>query len=871
MKAKDTICDSPIELLTNLMNTPLGIDVCPEFSWVLQSKENNNYQTAYRIILSDNKDDIENNNGNTWDSGKIISGKSANVPYTGNVLNYESVYYWKVQTFDKSDIASSFSDYQKISTAVGHNWKAVPIWDTAADMMFLRKEFILKKTPESVIASVFADSAEKSRQYIFELRVNGKFIGLGPVKSHNNKFFYNTYDITENIKEGTNCLGAICFTQLNKVFLLQLKIVYKDGTTETIITDDSWKSMDAKKVYGMTRSIGTVLYFAPSEDIDARKFPYCFDMPGFDDSDFVPVIQKTYDFSNLHPNYTEKVDKFYNNAQSVIKTAENSYLADIGREVIGGLKIKLKVPEKYEGTTLRILYGEEMEDETNVKYKLRTSNVYEEFWTLKSGDQEIESFGMKAYRYLNILNCPFDIACENIQSVSYRQHFNKNESFFESSNSLLNDIYDYVKYSIMVTSQDLYVDSQTRERKNYEGDALINQLSQYCLHKNFTLPRFSSEDLYYNHTWPFEYKQMSVMMAWYDYMYTGNINSLKDNYDKIRTKTATTNDDPTNGLDYNLGLIFNGTKSNGDNANLVDWPMSERDSYDFTNAYYNTVTNSFHYKAYICLANIAHVLGKADDEKLFSENAKIIKNAMITKLINKETGLFTDGLDKDGNQLSHSSQHANIFPVALGVVDDDKTKKIILDSVYEKGMCTSVYGAMFVLTACYAADNGKTAFKLLSSRSLRSWYHLIYELGSTVCAEAWDPKNKPNMTFSHPWSSAPANIIVRGMFGIKPVTPGFSEFDIKLQPGDLSYAKIKTPTIKGSIEVVYDINRLNESNAVICVNATIPVNTLANIYIPVTDEKQILLIDGKQEVIKPEKGYCVIRHMGSGTHNIMLK
>ncbi|NLN03788.1 MAG: family 78 glycoside hydrolase catalytic domain [Clostridiaceae bacterium] len=869
MKSIDNF-NKPYGLLINLSPCPLGVDLNPKFSWILDSSKKNDHQTAYRIIISDNKEKINSNHGNIWDSGIVYSNESSNIFYAGNALLPDKTYYWKVCTFDKDNKQSEFSDPQKFTTLI-KEWKAKPIWcENDADMVFIRKEFAITKDVESAIASVFASSTVTARQYVFDFRVNGKFIGQGPVKPHNNKYFYNTYDITDEIKKGTNCIGSILFTRKDKVYMCQLTITYTDGTVERIGTDKTWLAMDARDVFGMTRSIGTALYFYPSEDINANLYPFGFDKANFKSDSFTCAAEKQFNHQ-LYPTYTTKVDRFYKHAQSVVNLGENEYFIDLGKEVIGGLKLLIDVPKSYANQTIRILYGEELEDENQVRHKMRTSNTYEEFWTLKEGYQEIENFGMKAFRYVNIQNCPIQLTTRNIMGVAYCQHYDANDSSFESSNSLLNDIYDFVKYSIAATSQDLYVDSQTRERKNYEGDAYINQLSQYALMRNFTLPRFSIEDLVHCPTWPFEYKQMTIMMALNDYLHTGDKGLLEAHYDILKTKVADGNNDPDNYFDESLGLVFNTTKNNSENANLVDWPMSERDNYDFSNAYYNTVTNAFHCKAYKDLAQIAKILGVCEDVEKYKKYAEKIQEGMYQHLIDEKTGLFVDGLDKSGRKLSHISQHANIFPLALGVVKDEETMERIVKFIDTRGMATSVYGAHFVLAACYMANAGQTALNLLTSRKTRSWYHMIYKLNATICTEAWDPANKPNMTYSHPWSSAPANAIAYGMFGIKPTTPGFKTFDIKLQPGDLEYVKIKVPTIKGHIEIEYNLNVYADNKTEICINAKIPGNSTARVFIPSKVEESDVLLDGMETDKKYEKGFFVIDNIGSGKHYIVVK
>jgi hypothetical protein len=69
--------------------------------------------------------------------------------------------------------------------------------------------------------------------------------------------------------------------------------------------------------------------------------------------------------------------------------------------------------------------------------------------------------------------------------------------------------------------------------------------------------------------------------------------------------------------------------------------------------------------------------------------------------------------------------------------------------------------------------------------------------------EAWDKLYKPNLDWNHAWGAAPANIIVRKLMGVVPTSPGFDTFQIKPQIGYLTFASLKTPTIKGEIFVSY--------------------------------------------------------------------
>jgi hypothetical protein len=64
-------------------------------------------------------------------------------------------------------------------------------------------------------------------------------------------------------------------------------------------------------------------------------------------------------------------------------------------------------------------------------------------------------------------------------------------------------------------------------------------------------------------------------------------------------------------------------------------------------------------------------------------------------------------------------------------------------------------------------------------------------------------KYKPNSDWNHAWGAAPANIISRNLWGITPSVPGYSEVQIKPQPGRMTSGKIKVPTLKGPIMAEY--------------------------------------------------------------------
>jgi hypothetical protein len=254
---------------------------------------------------------------------------------------------------------------------------------------------------------------------------------------------------------------------------------------------------------------------------------------------------------------------------------------------------------------------------------------------------------------------------------------------------------------------------------------------------------------------------------------------------------------------------------------IVDWPPSERDGYDMT-LKYKTVVNLFHYRALAIMSSIADILGKSSDAAMFRARSELVRSSIVSRLLDRERGLFVDG---EGS--AHASLHANMFALAFGVIPE-ANRASILTFVKSKGMSTSVYGAQFLLEGLYNYGEDAHALTLLTARGQRSWAHMIYDLGATVTHEAWDPLIKPNEDWNHAWGAAPANIIPRWLMGVQPLTGGFETFLVAPLVGDLSWAELRLPTVRGEIFVRVDRSKGDAHR----LSLRVPANSAAVVIAP---------------------------------------
>jgi hypothetical protein len=505
----------------------------------------------------------------------------------------------------------------------------------------------------------------------------------------------------------------------------------------------------------------------------------------------------------------------------IAKLGDGTFFADFGRDAFGYLTLTLDSPD---ARTIEVHLGEKLRADGRLDRKPGGSTRYARATVdLKPGRNRVrvetppdkrntsgdairvpESLGViLPFRYAEIANLPGDLAEENLRQVRVHYPFDEDASSFTSSDEHLNAIWDLCKYSIRATSAfGVYVDGD-RERIPYEADAYINQLSHYAVDREFSLARFSHEYLLTHPTWPTEWKQHSVLIAHADWMQTGNLDSVRRNYDLLKTQKVLSKHARGDGLLDTHEL-----------RDVVDWPPGERDGFVLSPV--NTVVNAFHYRTLVLVAEMAEAIGKADDAGAFRREAKRVFDAFNATLFDPARGIYVDGAG-----IEHASLHANLFALAFDLVPEQRKPKVI-NFIQSRGMACSVYPAQFLLEAMFGHDRADDAVNLLVSDSDRSWRNML-RVGSTITLEAWDAKYKPNLDWNHAWGAAPANLLPRCILGVRPIEPGFGKVLVRPRLGPLAFARGTVPTVRGPIRVDATPDRIE---------LEIPANVTARVVLP---------------------------------------
>jgi alpha-L-rhamnosidase len=264
--AKMTVGELRCEYAIN----PVGIDTLqPRLSWTLNDDRRGQSQSAYQIRVAEASEELSQDKALLWDTGKVFSDQNTHVVYEGAALHARARCHWQVRVWDKQGKASPWSAPARWQVALlqSSDWKAkwIGLQDSGKsqigttnmpplpkDCPRLRKVFVLEKPVRFAAASVCGLG-------FYELYLNGRKVGdhvLAPANTtYAQRLLFDTLDVTDLVKQGDNAVGLWLAAGYSddyskwgwkweqaKQAILQLDVVFQDGTTATIVTDDSWQA-----------------------------------------------------------------------------------------------------------------------------------------------------------------------------------------------------------------------------------------------------------------------------------------------------------------------------------------------------------------------------------------------------------------------------------------------------------------------------------------------------------------------------------------------------------------------------------------------------------------------------------------------------
>ena len=419
----------PNFLRCEYLANPLGIDVRnPRLSWILESEARNQRQTAYQILIASSEDLLQNNEGDLWDSTKIESDQSIQINYQGEPLKSRMFCYWKVRVWDKDNQVSDWSEpaFWSMGLCESEDWKAKWIGAPAKRFYLLRHLFPKKITPSPLLRKSFIIEGKIRRALVYvtalgeyELHLNGTRVGdhfLAPEwTDYDYRVQYQTYDVTELLKEGENVIGAILADGwfaghigltffwnhtvygINRRLLLQLTVEQIDGTVKEIKTDSDWKILEAGPIRKADHFKG--------ETYNAQKEQMGWDKPGFDDSQWtkVTVDDKIHKTLVAQQNEPIRIVKEITPI-AVTEPKPGIFVFNLGQNIAGWCKIRLGESTCAPNATVTLRHAEMLKDDgTLYTRNLKTATAMDKYILKGTEEREFHPhFTYHGFQYVGV-------------------------------------------------------------------------------------------------------------------------------------------------------------------------------------------------------------------------------------------------------------------------------------------------------------------------------------------------------------------------------------------------------------------------------------------------------------------------------------
>ncbi len=829
-----------INLRTEHLQNPIGVDnPNPRFTWQISANSATVVPSDCQVIVGTDSAAVSDGNGNMWEAGKSKAAIQL-VEYAGKPLQPFTTYYWKVNVKDeKGHVLLSRIATFETGMMEKHNWQGAWISDhhdiQYRPAPYFRKAFRLSKSVRSARAYIAAAG-------LYELSLNGEKIGdhfLDPMYTRfDRRVLYVTYDVTNQLQQGTNAVGVIlgngwynhqslAVWDFDKApwrgrpaFCLDLRIVYTDGSVEVVRSERDWKTSSGPII---SNSIYT------GEHYDTRLEQEGWNKPGFDDSKWQGVRYRSAPAAKIISQQlvpirlTQAFEPI-----KVNKINDTTYVFDMGQNMAGVTKIRVKGKE---GTVLKVRHGERLYDNgrvnmSNIDVYYRGDKDADPFQTdilILSGkeDEVMPKFNYKGFRYVEVTSsAPVDLNKNSV--TSYFVHSDvKPIGSIGTSSTLITKLWKATNNAYLSNLMGYPTDCPQREKNGWTGDAhLAIETALYNFdgitvyekwladHRDEQQPNGVLPDIIPTGGWGYgtanglDWTSTIAIIPWQLYMFYGDSRALRDNYENIKRY-----------INYVDRISPTGLTSFG----RGDWvPVKSTSNLELTSSIY------FYVDADI-LAKTSKLFGKTADYEKYDALRKKIKDAINDKFLNRQSGIYASGTQTELSM----ALHWKIVPEdMIAKVAANLNKKVEETNFH---LDVGVLGAKALLNALN--DNGykESAYKVAVQDTYPSWGWWIVN-GATTLLENWDLKATRDISDNHMMFGEIGGWFFKGIGGIRPDenAPGFK--NVVLSPAFPQALKDFTATHEGPYgKIVSSWKRVKNK---IEYEVVVPPNSTATITFP---------------------------------------
>lgn len=670
-----------------------------------------------------------------------------------------------------------------------------------------RKEFDVNKNIEKASINI-------SGLGHYELHVNGEKVGdrfLAPGwTNYDKRIFYNSFDITDLLKNGANAIGVLAgngFYNVNREryrklviaygypkLIFNITIQYKNGSVENIVSDENCRVLPSpitfSSIYG-------------GEDYDATLEQTGWNSAGFDDSEWKTPVIISDAIGKLDPetDFPLQVMQEFQ-AKEILTSKTGRTVYDFGQNASGIISLKVKGNR---GAKVTIRPDELINEEGNITQR-SGGGPYEFNYTLKGEGEETwqPRFTYYGFRYADVEITEPENNTGKTEILELKMLHTRNSSptvgSFSCSDTLFNQTFELINWGIKSNMASVATDCPHREKLGWlEQTYLIGP----SMHYNFDIQSLYSKivtdmmdsqldnglvpDIAPEYV-PFqggfrdspEWGSAAVIIPWQMYKWYGNREVLQKAYPMMKRYVQYLQTTAKgNIISHGLGDWFDlGPKQPGE-AQLTPKAV--------------TATSIWYYDLKI-VAKVAEMLGFSEDSKEFQNLAANVKDAFLKNFYDEKTGVCSTG--------SQTSYAMSLYTGLIPETDKEKVLKNLVDSIAKNDYALTSGDIGYHFLVRVLSENGRSDILYkMNNRSDRPGYGYQLKQGATSLTESWAALK--NVSNNHMMLGHLMEWFYAGLGGIYQAenSVAYSEIIIAPKPvGEIKWVKCSFSSPKGMIQ-----------------------------------------------------------------------
>ena len=462
-------------------------------------------------------------------------------------------------------------------------------------------------------------------------------------------------------------------------------------------------------------------------------------------------------------------------------------LYDFGRETFGYLKIKgLK-------GTAHVYYGESREEALDREH-CETLDV------LSCPACSNCVAASKAFRYVYIETEEGASYDEVLMDYEYAPHDVSHSGSFRCSDEELNRIWQVAAYTMDLTTREFFMDGIKRDRWTWSGDAIQSYLMNYYLRFDSecvkrTIRQLRGKDPVTAHINTI----MDYTFYWFNsildyYQYTADADFVREMWPRMVSL-----------MDYVLARTNAEGMAEGqpDDWIFVDWvdfPMHKRGTLCFEQILFCKALNT--------MAVCAQLLGVKNDYRV---KAETLRNKIKQTFWSYQDTAYLHAIE-DGVLNCQITKFPNMFAILYGLAYEEERKEIMQRVMLNPQIdpITTPYMRFYELeTLCLMGHHQQVL------QEIRSYWGGMLKEGATSFWEKYVPTESGTQhlamygrpygkSLCHAWGASPVYLLGKYYLGVQPTKPGYEEFEVRPELGDLEWMEGDVPTPQGLIHVYMD-------------------------------------------------------------------